>query len=339
MKTPVPPKYSRRASRLTLAAMGLCVHAALAAPADIVAFKVIQNKDTAALIKGDAGWVLARDGFPVNPSSIEAALQDLGTLASKSRPYPLKGVRKTASRAKEVQWTEASGKTFGIQVLEQLSASRFESDTSRWRHDTTATGHHELWIEGEDSTVWKYSGSSKTSLAEGTFGWVSARLLDWKDRALLPDFYPENIRSLSVDWVDASGKIVHYRLERDRTTGVRVIEPRLVPLSNRNAAQLYDRANQFAVDAFVPTDERDSANWGLDTPSMRLAITLWEGLTYTVTAGKARNEYRYVRHPHHPRPVLVLDARFAPLRKTLDQILAPIPPNADASEPIPGSEK
>lgn len=295
-----------------------------AVPGPMESLRMVQYGDTATLIRTPKGWVTAGDRFPVLQERIDTALAQLRSLRTLSKVVPAQdaGLADPADK-RTVLWTLPSGKTSRFTFLNTLPAHRFEADTTRWHWDTTSTGHVELWVDGDDSTYWRDESTSQVALGHGAFAWISNRWLDWTDRSLFPDFYSTRIERLQVQWRDSSGTIHEYRLERDSAWGIRMVYPVARSIPNQIAARIVDCANQFAIDEFVGANSR-SSEWGLEKPSFAMTLSVSGGGTYRLVAGKSEGRYRYVKNPHHARAVKVLDARFVPLRKTVEEILAPL---------------
>jgi hypothetical protein len=319
------PKFSTRYRHaFSLLALGALAQGALAVDLNdsgITSFRVLSPSDTATLVKTPQGWVLKRDAFPARVDAIRQALEGIHALRKQSRPIPAKEARSDGSTPRSVEWTDASGKKYRADLVKTLFVDRFENDPARIRVDTAENGHENVWVVGEDSTVWKKPGSPKAWLAHGSFGWASARALDWKDRSLSRIGNWESIRALTVDWKDADGKQWHYKVERDASK-TRLVEPLQGELAYENTQHLLLPISQLVIDGFVEGPV-DSA-WGLHDPSMTLRIEEKDGRLQVLHVGNAVGTMRYVQHPRHPQAVRLLDARLAPLRQRPEEILTPM---------------
>jgi len=135
--------------------------------ADISYLRVIQQNDTAVLLKTGGMWVTAQDSFPVDTAKMNKDLSYLLSLQSKemvsSDPARLSEYGLDSNEAKHVEWKTAGGTTYRA-VIGKTSGVDYSS------------------------TYWKFEDKPEVYNTPGDFTWeVGVHPADWKDRTLSID--------------------------------------------------------------------------------------------------------------------------------------------------------
>jgi hypothetical protein len=262
---------------------------------------------TAVLAKRDGRWVTS-DGFPVDSLRmgrvLAALLRTRATekVSESGDPARLAEFGLSEGEAKRLRWKLASGEAYTL-LLGKTSGADFSS------------------------TFWKWEGAREVYRTPGAFTHeASVSEADWKSRAVLPSFAADEVASVAVDWADADGKTVRYRIDRAADSSAVLSEPFKAPMPRESADEVFGQIPGFKVDAFVePWEDRPSMK--LDTPLFRIEIRLKDKTVHRLAAGDTVRQdhqlYRYAFLPGTKHPVKILEERFARFRKTGDQLLNP----------------
>jgi hypothetical protein len=258
-----------------------------------------------------AQWKTGSDGYPADTVRLRTVLDHLVRLQKRERVSEggsnavLAEFGLDSAEAKRVEWKDAEGKTFAV-LVGKTSGSDFNST---------------YWKPLDEAAVYRTPGSI-------TFD-ISVQQNDWRDRNLFPFFIFEEVKSVTVDWVDSLGHRIHYRLDKESDTMVTLVEPALGKVPTANGRAVLTQTPQFVIDDFTVPEDPNIAAAGLDTPMVSIRTTLQNGSIYTLMAGRAFDGNYYAKHPGLPGAVVKIAAwRLNFFRKTPDQLLLPPPPDS-----------
>lgn len=254
-------------------------------------------------------WVFAENGFPVDPRKINSTLDMLFGLANqqgrsvalKKSPEALEAYGLTLDRAKIVDLI------FGKQEL-------------RLR----------LGMAGEDfeTTYWSPEKGDGIFQAGNNRTWgISAIPSYWKSRVVLQEFGPGNdIKELTVSWIDSAGNNQTYHLVRVGLDSAVVIGEDTVGVPRKKAMEVIGHARQFIADDFLPsTEEEKRASARLDDTALISVLAVSEnGDRQGTRAIKGDAEHYYALNPTG-HWVKVLKWRFKDLMVTNASLTSSIP--------------
>jgi hypothetical protein len=307
----------------------------------IQSLAIIFRQDTARFVKTDGRWLTGRDRYPADPYRMRDFLKTL--LSLESIPATPKSKDPAApsdfgfgpEEAKEVEWTDRSGKVVKVVIGKPVDPPIRELDSVMMAHshDPEVSAKLRKLPIPEDSLYWRFAKGGGIFRSPGNLG-VPAREEDWKDRNIFPFFLYTEVQSIEVDWRDSSGRNHHYKLDRKSDTAAVMAEPRKAAVPRRNAAAIFIQAPQFAVDEIVLPGDSLAAKAGLDKPIFTLRIVMKDKKRHVLQAGEAFGKFHYAKHPDYGLPVKISRWRLDNFRKTVEEILDPaaIPPDSGEEE-------
>jgi hypothetical protein len=254
-------------------------------------------------------WIIAKNGFPVDPEKINSALdlvfglanQPSRLVASKKNPEKLEAYGLTLDRAKIVDLI------FGKQEV-------------RLR----------LGTAGDDfeTTYWSQENGDGIFQARNNLAWgLSAIPAEWKSRVVLPQFGPGNdLKELNVSWFDSMKSKQSYRLVRIGLDSAVIIEKDTVGVPRIKALELIGHARQFMADDFflASEEEKQVSTRHDDSTLISVTVVLENGNRLSTHAIKGDGEYYYASNPSG-HWVKVLKWRFEDLMVAKASLTSGIP--------------
>lgn len=297
---------------------------------EVIELRIRYQGDSARLLRvgeGDDGWVTATDSVPVDSLKIATALKRI------------RGIEK-----RELVSRDPDSSRLAEYGLDSGEIKRVEWVTSSGDRQTALLGK----ASGTDyaSNYWKYAGSPEIYRTPRSITYdLSPRPVDWKAKAPFPFFLYEDVQSVEVRWVDSLDEAHHYKLDRISDTAAKLVEPFESEVPRENAAKVFLQTPQFVIDGFVDPEDPHVPASDLDNPALTVRTTMNDGAVHLFEAGPAIDDHHYARHPGAPRTYIKIRKwRVDFFKKTVDELLAPPPPEADIEDgipelPEPGSEE
>lgn len=277
--------------------------------------RIYKKPDTSVLENKGGKWLVKRDTFPVDTGKINRTLGHLFGLQAKEKvshsaarlgEYGLDSVE-----AKHVAILDEGGKAIAEVVIGKTSGADYSS------------------------TYWKWEGKPEVYRTPGNFSYeIGVKEDEWKDRKIFA-FQVKDIKFLEVSWKD-TGKTAKvpsaYKLEALTDSTWKMLEPMD---SNRVSKQLVgDAATRFAdmaIDEFVLPTDTNAAKAKLDSTTIWAKVTLKDGKSYELSAGKVYDNYLYVKHPTRPEVVKLSSWRFDSFKKKPFELLEAPPGPKDST--------
>lgn len=275
-------------------------------------FKIIKKPDTTVLEIKNGSWVVKRDSFPVDTGKVSRALGHIFGLKSKEK------VSESAARlaeygldsveAKHVAVLDGAGKPIAEVVVGKTSGADYSS------------------------TYWKWEGKPEVYRTPGNFTYeLGAKDEEWKERKLFR-FAAKDIKFLEVSWKDSAGAAYAWKLEATSDSTWKMLQP---SDSNRvSAALANDAATRFAdmgIDEFVQPADTNVAKAAQDSATVWAKVTLDNGVTHEISAGKPRDNFYYVKNPTRSETVKLSAWRFDSFKKKPFEILEAPPAPKDTT--------
>jgi hypothetical protein len=304
---------------------------------NITTLRIIQSQDTVSLLRENGKWVTGGEHYPVDPELVNHALLNFLEMDSSS---PLNEPPDSAKfekmgldsqNGKFVEWTETNGESSRIILGNIMVPESLPEDSGLVSHgeDSRACGKSHSAPVYAESTYWSRIGSKLIYRTPGNPGGIPTKEFLWKDRTIFPFFLYEQTQTITVDWIDATGNKIHYKLKRISPTEVRLVEPQNKTIPRRNAAKIFVQTPQFTVDDFSEEGDSKLPASNLFNPDIRIQITTDKYNNLTIEAGKQVGEFQYVINPHNQKRIKVYKWRFDFFKKTVPELLDPfsIPPD------------
>jgi hypothetical protein len=290
--------------------------------ADVQTVRIVKRPDTAILARKDGVWGAGKDAFPGDTAKINRALGHLFSLQRKEKvstnPDRLKEYGLDSAEAKHVVMLDASGKPIAEVVIGKTSGADYSS------------------------TYWKWEGKPEVYRTPGNFSYeIAAKEDDWKERKLF-GFSVKDIKFLEAEWKDTTGAKYAYKLEALTDSTWKMLAP---VDSNRVVRTLaVDAASRFAemgIDEFVAAGDTNAAKAKGDSATLHAKVTLENGKTFELSAGKAYDNSFYIKHPTRPEIIKLSAWRFDNLKKKPYELLEapPAPQDTAAVKDTPGGAK
>jgi hypothetical protein len=280
--------------------------------AEAVTFKIAKKPDTTVLALKNGAWVVQRDSFPVDTGKVARALGHIFGLKAKEK------VSENAARLAEYGLDSAEAKH--IAILDKDGKPLAEVVVGK--------------TSGADysSTYWKWEGKPQVYRTPGNFAYeLGAKDEEWKERKLFR-FAAKDIKFLEVSWKDTTGAAYSYKLEALTDSTWKMLQP---TDSNRVVAALAnDAASRFTdmgIDEFVAAGDTNVAKAALDSATTWAKVTLEDGRTFEVKAGKPYANFYYVKNPTRPETVKLSGWRFDSFKKKPFELLEAPPAPKDTS--------
>lgn len=230
--------------------------------------------DTLELEKRDGIWWVARLRLPADSVLVNADLDRL---------FGLQGSQ-VASSAKKPDL-----ESFGLQVEEARSAHLFFSSGAPVKLRLGATRADPAHL------YWKLEGKPEIFREQGRTGVVTVDPFEAVDRHLVPPFWPAEVETVQVAWVDSVGRGQGYTLFQKSADTVWMLTPEKARLHRVKAWDVLGQVPLLAIDGLPATDETVPVPPAV--PAVSLRIVLKNGARYSVQSGAAEGPYYYVRHP------------------------------------------
>lgn len=288
---------------------------------DVRTVRIFKRPDTTILVRKDGVWAAGKDAFPGDTAKINRTLGYLFSLQKKEKvstnPDRLKEYGLDSAEAKHVALLDASGKPIAEVVIGKTSGADYSS------------------------TYWKWDGKTEVYRTPGNFSYeLAAKEDDWKDRKLF-GFSVKDIKFLEAEWKDTTGAKFAYKLEARRDSTWKMLAP---VDSNRVVRTLAaDAASRFAemtIDQFVAAGDTNAAKAKGDSTTLHAKVTLENGKTYELSAGKPYDNYFYIKHPTRPEIIKISAWNFDKLKKKPFELLeaAPVPQDTAAAKDTTGAK-
>lgn len=252
---------------------------------------------TVEISKAGENWTISESGFPVDSEKINPALELIFNLAGQQK--------NAVGSTKNQDDVEAYGLTLDRAKIVDLIFGKHEM---RLR----------LGMAGEnfETTYWSRENEDGIFQADNNRAWGLSAMPDyWKSRNVIPKFGPGNdLKELSVSWIDSSQKSQSYRLVRVGLDSAMVIGQDTLGVTPLKAVELIGRARQLLADDFPLAFERerlDSARLE-NSPLVSVEIVLENGERLSTYAFKGDAEHYYAANPSG-HLVKVLKWRFKAL--------------------------
>lgn len=274
--------------------------------------RIAKKPDTAVLEFKDGRWYVKKDAFPVDTAKIGRALGHLLGLKSKEK------VSQSAARlgeygldsveAKHLALLDGSGKPLAEFMIGKTSGADYSS------------------------TYWKWEAKPEVYRTPGNFSYeLGAKEEEWKDRKLF-GFTAGDIKFLEVSWKDTTGAPFAYKLEMRPDSSWKMLQP---VDSNRVAkSPAMDAATRFVdmgIDEFVQPADTNVAKAQGDSATVWAKVTLKDGKSYELSAGKPYDSYYYVKHPTRTETIKLSTWRFDSFKKKPFELLEAPPPPKDTT--------
>lgn len=310
---------------------------------DIVSLRIIHKGDTANLLKTGKRWFTAGNKLPVEKAKIEDAISILLALQPVPVAYKpgdsaaLANFALRGPEARQVEWKTKSGKVSRAILGRMLDPLTPEQYAAMEIHvgDTASGEHGWVYLPETDSTYWSLPEKDAVYSTPGNYVRLSPNQSDWLDLTLLPPFLYQQVQAVEVNWRDSTGKDHHYKLKRTSDTSAALVKPYAAPVPRENAAEIFLQTPQFVVEEFVGEAESKAAAAEYAKPWVQVRVTMKDGKTHVVKAGKSHGKFHYALHPSEKRPVKIAKWRFDFFRKTVSEILTPLPQSTEAHEEEP----
>jgi hypothetical protein len=286
--------------------------------AEVVSFRIAKLADTVSIARKDGAWGVGKDAWLGDTAKINRALGHLFSLQAKEKVSQnesrLKEYGLDSSEAKHVVITGKDGKAMAEVVIGKTSGADYSS------------------------TYWKWEGKPEVYRTPGNFSYeIGVKEDEWKERKLF-GFQAKDIRFLEASWKDTTGASFAYKLEATSDTTWKMLEP---VDSNRvvkhMAADAASRFSEMAVDEFIGSADTNVAKAKLDSATLWAKVTLKDGKSHEISAGRPYDNYFYVKHPGRADFVKLSSWRFDNLKKKPFELLEAPPPPADTAATAQGA--
>lgn len=292
--------------------------------AQVKSLRVVKKPDTTELELRNGRWVVARDSFPVDTGKINRVLKHVfkvqtRELVSKSDSAGrLTEYGLDSNEAKYVTLKDGAGKVVADMVVGKTSGADYSS------------------------TYWKRAGSNEVYRTPGNFTWeIGTKNDEWKDRKLF-GFTVKDEKFIEVAWKDTgkAAQTYRFKLEATSDTTWKMLEPQD---SNRVvktlASDMASRMADMSIDDFVTAADTNVGKAKLDTPEVVVKVTLKDGKTVELKAGRTLDGYAYAKHPDRPEAIKLSSWRLDAFKKKPFELLeAPPDTSKKAAEPVPGDD-
>lgn len=279
--------------------------------AQVKTLRIFKKPDTTVMENKDGAWVVKQGGFPVDTGKINRALGHIFSLQTREK------VSQSAARLGE----------YGLDSVEAKHVEILDGGNTI---AAVAIGK----TSGADysSTYWKWEGKPEVYRTPGNFSYeIGVKEDEWKDRKLFT-FQPKDIKFLQASWKDTTGAAFAYKLEATSDSTWKMLEPMD---SNRVVKQLAtDAASRFAemgIDEFVTATDTNAAKARGDSASIWAKVTLKDGKSFELSAGKAYDNFYYVKHPTRSDIIKLSAWRFDNLKKKPFELLEAPPAPKDST--------
>ena len=273
---------------------------------------IYKKPDTTVLERKDGAWVVKHDAFPVDTGKINRAMGHIFSLQAKEK------VSQSAARvaeygldtveAKHVRVLDEAGKAIAEVVIGKTSGADYSS------------------------TYWKWEGKPEVYRTPGNFAYeLGVKEEEWKERKLFT-FMAKDIKFLEGSWKDTTGAAFAYKLEATSDSTWKMLQPMD---SNRVVKQLATdaaaRFSEMGIDEFVAAADTNVAKAQNDSARIWAKVTLKNGKTFELSAGKAYDNFYYVKHPTRTEIVKLSTWRFDSFKKKPFELLEAPPAPKDTT--------
>lgn len=280
--------------------------------ADAVTFRIAKKPDTTVLALKNGAWVVQKDSFPVDTGKVARALGHIFGLKAKEK------VSESVARLGE----------YGLDTVEAKHVAILDKDGKALAEVVIGK------TSGADysSTYWKWEGKPEVYRTPGNFSFeLGVKDEEWKERKLFR-FTAKDIKFLEASWKDTTGAAYAYKLEATSDSTWKMLQP---TDSNRVVKALADEAaarfSELGIDEFVLAGDTIAAKAALDSATAWAKVTLEDGRSFEVQAGKPYGTFYYMKNPTRPETVKLSAWRFDSLKKKPFELLEAPPVPRDSS--------
>lgn len=280
--------------------------------ADVKTVRVVGKKpDTSTLQLKDGKWVVARDGFPVDTSKVNKILKSVFGLQNKEvvsrNPARYSEYGLDSVESKQVTFSDQGGGAIADVVIGKTSGADYSS------------------------TYWRWAGKPEVFRTPGNFAWeIGTKEDDWKDKKLTQAL-AKDLQTIETTWKDSTGAPYHYKLEATSDSTWKMLEPQD---SNRvkkaAASEMASRFTEMSIDEFVSPTDTNLSKVNIDSPMVAVKVTLKNGSSVQLKAGKTIAGYAYTQHPTRKELIKLSAWRFDAFKKKPFELLDA--PKADSTK-------
>jgi hypothetical protein len=186
------------------------------------------------------------------------------------------------------------------------------------------------------STYWKWESGKDVYRTPANFAWeIGTKDDEWKDRKLFT-FANKDEKFIEANWRDSTGMAYHYKLEATTDSTWKMLEPQD---SNRVvkslATDMASRLSDMSIDDFVTAKDTNIAKSKVDSPTVWLKVTLKDGKSKEIKAGKTVEGYAYAKHPDRDGLIKLSSWRLDAFKKKPFELLEAPPADTTKKAAVP----